>query len=362
MNVRALGAIAAGMLVLGSGCVTGDANKSTSNKPDVTKLGVLPPPEGVPAAPPAQGGQVVQAGGTQPAPVAPPPQAPTANPAPASGGLSLPKFALRQEKKVIATEMAVAWRSKIEYLPDPARNGVMGPGLAGQLFLFGGKKLEFAPADGVLTVDLVDETLRAPGQPPATPERWQFSKEMLNRLQTTDDTFGKSYVLFLPWPAYKPDITRVKISARYDQEHGETLFALPPSVVTITRDAPVFDHSKSSGYIGGPAVQPVPPNGTFGPQSQPNFPAPIPLGGPPPTGPLPQGVIPLGGSLPPTPGGVVPLGAFGPAPAGALPGGATGVPQPGVAPGVPGAGVVPAGPMPLAPPPPPGLLPAGMVR
>ncbi len=44
-------------------------------------------------------------------------------------------------------------------------------------------------------------------------------------LQAVDETFGKSYVLFLPWPAYKPDITKICISARYDPENSHTLYA-----------------------------------------------------------------------------------------------------------------------------------------
>jgi hypothetical protein len=341
MGVRALGAVAAVMLVVGSGCVTDDSNKSAPKRPDVTQLGVLPPPDGVKSAPLAQGGPVVPAGGTQAAP------APAATTGPTTGGPALPKLLQRPEKKVIATEMAVAWRSKVEYLPDPARNGLMGPGLAGQLFLFGGPKLEFAPADGVLTVDLVDETPRAPGQPASTPERWQFNKEMLRRLRTVDDTFGKSYVLFLPWPAYKPDITRVKISARYDPAAGDTLFAMP-STVTLSRDAPVWDGTKSSGLIGGPAVQlglqpgaqpwTTAPMGPFPPQTappQPNFPAPIPLNGPTPPGAIPPGALPFGASAP-APSGAMPI--LPPAPPGAI-----GTPVLPPTPGAAATGVVPLG-------------------
>ncbi len=75
--------------------------------------------------------------------------------------------------------MAVAWRNKIDYLPDPTHNGAMGAGLAGQLFLFGGPKLEFVKADGVLTVDLIDETRARLVNRPRPQSRWQFNTEML---------------------------------------------------------------------------------------------------------------------------------------------------------------------------------------
>ena len=129
-------------------------------------------------------------------------------------------------------------------LPDPSRNGAMGAGLAGQMFLFGGPNLQFAQADGTLTVDLIDETPRPPGQTGAKPERWQFDKNTLRNLKTVDETFGKSYVLFLPWPAYRSDISRVRVSARYDPDSGHTLFS-GPSVVSIydptPLGAPVWD-------------------------------------------------------------------------------------------------------------------------
>ncbi len=142
-----------------------------------------------------------------------------------------------EEKKVTATDVAVAWRNQIAYKPDPTQNGAKSAGIAGQLFLVGGEKMEFAMADGTLTVDLTDETPRPAGQPAATPERWQIDKNTLRKLRTTDETFGKSYVLFLPWSAYKADITKVKISVRYDPDNGHTLYQ-KPTVVTFGSENP----------------------------------------------------------------------------------------------------------------------------
>ena len=195
----------------------------------MTQPGVLPPPQAMmrPASETAAGG-AHRPGGRRARrrPAGATPGTPYAAPvAPAPSALA--KLMTRPERKVPATEMAVAWRNRIAYLPDPSRNGAMGAGIAGQLFLFGGPKLEFALADGTLTVDLIDETPRPAGQPAAKPERWQFDKNTLRNQRTVDETFGKSYVLFLPWPAYKSDITKVRISARYDPDNGQTLYAAP---------------------------------------------------------------------------------------------------------------------------------------
>lgn len=258
MDIRPLTAVAAALLAFGSGCVTADAKKTGSKKPDVTQPGVLPPPqETTRAAPVAGPGGVVQASASVPAPVAAAPPA-----APSVSMPSLSKLTAKMERKLIATEMAVGWQPRVAYLPDPARSGRMSPGVAGQMFLFGGPKLEFVQADGTLTVDLVDETPRPAGQPAATPERWQFDAATLRNLQTRDETFGKSYVLFLPWPAYKPDITKVRISARYDPESGHPLFATP-STITIDTSAPFgapvwSDQGTTTGTKPTASAPPVP--------------------------------------------------------------------------------------------------------
>ncbi len=330
-------------LAFGSGCATTDSAKApVAQKPDVTQPGVLPPPQAMTqtAATAAPNGAVVQAGGTQP--VA----------APASSMLA--KLTARTEKKVPATEMAVGWRNRIEYLPDPSRNGAAGAGLVGQLFLYGGPKSEFALADGVLTVDLIDETPRPAGQPAATAERWQFDKDTLRKLIVNDETFGKSYALFLPWPAYKPDITKVRISARYDPGNGHTLYAEPTalSIDTVTRQWDVSRKTVPAGSQAQMGFGLTPASGNVPFTSG----APIPLGGPASGAP-----IPLGGAMPnaappmlPLPaasGAPIPLGNM--APGGAMmpltPNTVLPIAPPAPSAGGPTAGAVPAGVAPVEP-------------
>lgn len=145
--------------------------------------------------------------------------------------------------RVPVVEMTTLWRNKIDYLPDPSpgKNGQMGPGIAGQLFLFG-PNMQFAQPDGKLTVALYDETPRPPGQAPLPPEGWEFDKETLKKLRTFDERFGMSYALFLPWPTYRPDVTRIRIAVRYDPEHGYPLYG---SETRIT-----LDNSANGGNTG----------------------------------------------------------------------------------------------------------------
>jgi len=203
-------------------------------------------PEGVPSAPLSlqvkpERNPVVQAGGTSPF-----------TSLPSSLSWITGKTG-NQSAKGRATEIAVAWRNHIDYLPDPTHQGAMGPGLVGQMFLFDSRDYP-AIADGTLTVDLYDETPRPAGQPGMKPERWQFRKDVLTTLRTVDERFGPNYVLFLPWPSCRPDITHVRITVRFDsdQKGAFTLYA-PESKLTL-------DATRAGkNEIGGGPVQTPPP-------------------------------------------------------------------------------------------------------
>lgn len=278
---------AVAILVLGSGCSGMNAWRS---KPEFTKFG-----DGVPSAPlssavtGANRNDVVQASATMPAASTPTPSTP-------STFAKMTGMAGKLEKKPLATEMVLLWRNKIDYLPDPTRNGAMGAGLAGQVFLFD-PKMQFVLAEGKLTVALYDETARPPGQAACEPQVWEFTKETLKGLRTPDERWGMGYALFLPWPGYRADVTRVRIAARFEAELGQggTLYARE-SQITLDTGAP--------GTNGGSwSNQPVPSA-----QSQPaGF---NPLGGPPPENGPGLGVLTQGQPTQPAP----PMGALQSAP------------------------------------------------
>jgi hypothetical protein len=214
----------AAVLVLGSGCA--DSKMLKSGDTDTRSL----PGTSAPLSPVTKPdiSPVVQASATTPA-------------ASSTTNNAFSWFTGRSDKsKQGAIEIAVGWRNWIDYLPDPSRNGESGPGLAGQLFLFG-PGLQTVEADGNLIVDLFDESPRPPGQPGNIPERWRFDKETLKKLRSVDERFGKCYVLFLPWPTYRPDVTKVRLLVRYETD-GRTLIpeetkmtiGLPPSAASNT--------------------------------------------------------------------------------------------------------------------------------
>ena len=160
------------------------------------------------------------------------------------------------------------WRDKVEYLPDPTKNGAMGAGIVGQLFLYG-PDMKFVDANGTLTIEMYDETVKAGRAEPIFLGKWTFDKEVLRRLITVDERWGKSYALFLPWPDYKADITRVSLKVRYDQEGGFPIWA-PATTVTFNQNVPGLNSQQTSSTVtplGGP-----PPSSNFSAKPL-NFPA-----------------------------------------------------------------------------------------
>lgn len=123
-----------------------------------------------------------------------------------------------------ASQVVCFWQRRLSTLPDPTRDGAMTAGVAGQMFLITPDNKP-AEVNGDLAVVVYDETPRPPGQEPMRPELWHYTKDTLKRLATTDERFGRCYVLFLPWPAHWKDVTAVKIMARYQSPGNPDLYA-----------------------------------------------------------------------------------------------------------------------------------------
>jgi hypothetical protein len=297
------------LLAFGPGCAGSKPWKSSESE-------VPPVPAGVPTAP------LSALARHEPSPVTP--------------ASAIAKVANKLTRSP-ATEMTVLWRNRVDYLPDPARNGEMGPGLVGQLFLFG-PNLQFVEANGRLIVALYDESPRPPGQQPNKPECWEFTKETLQKLKTPDERFGMSYALFLPWPTYRPDVTRVRIAVRYDQENGHSLYA-PETWITLDNSVPGSGAAAAfwsrSSVVPGGGIGPTPSSASPLPFT------PSPASAPPPS-PLPSpspSPSPTGSSAGMAPGG--------PQEHGTRPTGGLGQSGAGTSPAAPGVGPF----APLAPPP-----------
>ena len=228
-------------------------------------------------------------------------QASAAIPAQATASVaSLAKLGKGDVSKATVTEFALTWQPKVGFLPDPSHNGDMIAGMVGQMFLFGPSSKP-AQANGKLILEMFDESGR-PGLNGTRLGTWTFEKEALLKLATTDEIWGKSYVLFLPWPDYKADIGRVKITGKFEPERGYPLYA-PAATVTLdngtnksvarssqTVGAPAGDAGFTGGFMGLPA------SASAAPRSLPPL-DPLPVGAKSATN--PSATAPLPANLPP---------------------------------------------------------------
>ncbi|HVK16064.1 MAG TPA: hypothetical protein VM533_03885 [Fimbriiglobus sp.] len=133
--------------------------------------------------------------------------------------------AVALDKPEPASQIVCFWQRRLSNLPDPTRDGAPTPGIAGQMFLIAPSNAA-ADVNGDLAVVVYDETPRPPGQLVMKPEMWHYTKDTLRRLVTSDERFGRSIVLFLPWPAHwQGNVTAVKVLARYQSPGNPDLFA-----------------------------------------------------------------------------------------------------------------------------------------
>jgi hypothetical protein len=131
-------------------------------------------------------------------------------------------------------QAVTTWSNQVYFVPDPVHEGRPEPGLAGRLYLFG-PTIDFPQVgDGGVLVELYDDAVNPPTG--KLLEQWQIDKDTLKRL-LKKDAIGWGYTLFLPWGSYRPDITRVHLTCRYDPAHGTPLYA-PGSPVTLEHPPP----------------------------------------------------------------------------------------------------------------------------
>ncbi len=128
-----------------------------------------------------------------------------------------------------ANEFACAWQNRLAQLPDPSKNGSLIPGLVGQMFVY---TASYQPAEitGDLTIVVTDASNRPAGSVVPTPNVWHITQDKLKLMTAEDERFGRSVVLFLPWPEEWQDVSRIQIQARYDQPGQDTKYALPTNV------------------------------------------------------------------------------------------------------------------------------------
>jgi hypothetical protein len=190
------------------------------------------------------------------------------------------------------SRVVAIWSNQIVTGVDPAHGATPMYGLAGRVLLLSADLKENLLADGRLVVELYAPPPGQPEAPPVKMESWEIKKDILNSVYQRTDIAGRGYSLSLPWPSYRPDITRVMIRVHYEPAKG---------VPVITQDSLALD--------GGPIAPPVYSRRTETGNGQP-IAAAAPPGAPPQAAAPLRGMGAPAGAAPPFAGGLQPVGGM----------------------------------------------------
>jgi hypothetical protein len=137
-------------------------------------------------------------------------------------------------------QVVATWDQAVRYTPDPANNGVLVPGIAGRVYLFGpGEVKDPLVGNGTLTVELFDPA-RPPGPNGAIPVyHWSLDAGTMQKLLRRDPV-GMGYTLWLPCLPYDPQMTQVELRMRYDQDKCMPIYSEPATLTlnTLNPNAP----------------------------------------------------------------------------------------------------------------------------
>jgi hypothetical protein len=126
-------------------------------------------------------------------------------------------------------QLATTWINKVQSAPDTVHNGAPMPGIVGRVYLFG-ETIDYPQVgDGGMVIDMYDDT-HGPAEKPL--EEWVLDPVALKKF-LKKDTVGWGYTLFLPWTTYRPDVTKVRLTCRYDPIGGGSPLFAPPSPLTL---------------------------------------------------------------------------------------------------------------------------------
>jgi len=134
----------------------------------------------------------------------------------------------------VVCSIAPTFENSVIQVSDSANEGAPLRGLKGRLYLFGNEAATPITCEGDLWVDLYDDRPTLTGGPPKRLERWQFPKEVMDRL-LRKDLIGWGYTIFLPWVnTYRPDITLVHFHVGFQPHNARAAVYDITQPMTIT--------------------------------------------------------------------------------------------------------------------------------
>jgi hypothetical protein len=158
-----------------------------------------------------------------------------------------------------AVTAAATWQNFVLFGPDTVHEGKTIAGLAGRLYLFSSSD-SLTTAAGKVEVRLYPDP-PDPANPEAPLEVWRIDAETLkSRLQR--DMMGWGYSLVLPWSTYRPELTHVRLTVRFDSTKGGMPLYAPETHLTLHGEGPPPISSTTTipgvGRGAAPATTPKP--------------------------------------------------------------------------------------------------------
>jgi hypothetical protein len=174
-----------------------------------------------------------------------------------SGCLTLDSSTKDMPTTGLPVQAAATWQTYVLFAADPAHEGASTPGLAGRLFLFGAQADFPVVAPGTVQVRLyADDPGSGPTDRPL--EIWNIDAAML-KSKVQHDAIGWGYSLLLPWGTYRPDLTHIRLTVRFDPAAGgAALFAQETHLALHGQGPPVITATSSTS-----ASAPVGNDGRF---------------------------------------------------------------------------------------------------
>jgi hypothetical protein len=131
------------------------------------------------------------------------------------------------------TRIYAIWDNRVRMALDPLHNGAPYPGLAAQVYFIGNDEARPIYARGQLVFDLYDAS-GAPEKPAEMVHRTVIDPETLVRLRKRG-VIGDGHVVFVDWPTYRPEITKVRVHLAFVPESGTPIYA-DPTVISLHGD------------------------------------------------------------------------------------------------------------------------------
>jgi hypothetical protein len=158
---------------------------------------------------------------------------------PASGCLTLPTAAsfMGDDSASRVCRVVCMWDRNVRIGQDTQHDGASITGLAGTVYFFGVDDGPSLVPHGKFVAEWYD--LNAPIDANTKPLHTQvYEADALSAMKRKSPV-GPAYTLFLDWPNYRPDITRVLIKTRFYPANGRAPVFADPAQISLHTDVPM---------------------------------------------------------------------------------------------------------------------------